>query len=180
MYYVCLYMFIYVRTQTHTMVFYCSLSLCLSHKANIYRSIHDHPSKAHLFIAMCAIYTAYLGGRLCLCDALCQTLFSGFFTTDLALWILTVWSLFPHRRTFGTPNLLSPASVNSIPGFLSNHNFSIVKSTQISCSKITKIKWPIWIISYAYTNTVIIWANSLQFWIGISREKSVDCFDSRN
>lgn len=85
MYVLCI--FIYVRTQTHTMVLLLSLtlSLSLSHKANIYRSIHDHPSKAHLFIALCAIYTAYLGGRLCLCDALCQTLFSGFFTTDPAL-----------------------------------------------------------------------------------------------
>lgn len=45
-------------------------------------AIHDHSCKARSFTALRAIYTAYLGKGLCLCDALCQPLFSGSFTTN--------------------------------------------------------------------------------------------------
>lgn len=79
-------------------------------------SIHDHPGKTHPFIALHAIYTAYLRRSLCLSDALCQPLFSGFFTTDSALWILTVWSLLPHKQLLGTPYHCTPTPLHSAAG----------------------------------------------------------------
>lgn len=74
------------------------------------------PGKTHPFIALHAIYTAYLGRSLCLSDALCQPLFSGFFTTDSALWILTVWSLLPHKQLLGTPYHCTPTPLHSAAG----------------------------------------------------------------
>lgn len=88
-------------------------------------SIHDHPSKAHPFTALRAIYTAYLGRSLCLYDSLCQPLFSSFFTTDPALWILTVWSLLPHKQTLRTPYQRSPALLHSAPGLCAQPQLSI-------------------------------------------------------
>lgn len=76
------------------------------------------PQQSPPFTALRAIYTAYLERSFCLCDSLCQPLFRCFFTTDPALWILTVWSLLPHKQTLRTLYLRSLAPLHSAPGLL--------------------------------------------------------------
>lgn len=72
-------------------------------------SVHGHPSKPNSLYAFHATYSTHLSRSLCLNDVLCQSPFSGFFTTNSGLWILTVWSLLPHRQRPRTPYRHSPA-----------------------------------------------------------------------
>lgn len=88
-------------------------------------SIHDQPSKVHPFTTLPATYAAYLGSNLCLTDALCQSLFTSFFTTSAVFWILTVWSLSPHKQSLRTLHQCNPASLHSAPGLCAQPHVGI-------------------------------------------------------
>lgn len=70
-------------------------------------------------------YTHSLLREKPLYDVLCQPLLRGFFTTDPALWILTVWSLLPHKQTIGTPYLCHPVPRHSAPGLCARPQLGI-------------------------------------------------------